>query len=76
MIIFIYYRKQYIHTALEKHSQKKYKKILAIMNNLVYTCYCCGIDSEEAWGCLVIDKGFPWSECWVRKLATSHCTRI
>ncbi len=35
-------------------------------------------DSNEARGCCLIieETGFPWSECQVRKLATSHCTTL
>ena len=46
---------------------------LAIVRLLRYTNQCCGmiaVKREVAAG----QAGFPWSECQVRKLTTSHCT--
>jgi hypothetical protein len=56
-------------------SSKKLEKFFPIR----YTVLCCGMIAmkrEVAAG----DRhshlaGFPWSECQVRKLATSHCTK-
>ena len=44
------------------------------MQKLLYNYKCCDIDSVEARGCYKRFVGFPWSECQVMKLATSHCT--
>ena len=41
---------------------------------MLYTNSCCDIDSVETRGCYS-NVGFPRSECQVRKLATSHCTK-
>ena len=54
--------------------KKIYKKILAFFKNFIYNHTCCDIDSVEARGCYLRMVGVPWSECQVRKLATSHCT--
>ena len=60
---------------------KKYnifKKTLAMLEFPMYTTNCCGmiavkreVAASQQWR-----AGFPWSECQVRKLTTSHCTDI
>ena len=60
--------------------KKKYnfcKKNLAIRIISMYTNFCCGMIAmkrEVAAKGLHRIAGFPWSECQVRKLTTSHCT--
>ena len=56
---------------------KKCKKILALFLWIVYNRHCCGmiamkreVAEGQKW-----QSGFPWSECQVRKLTTSHCTK-
>ena len=54
------------------------KKIIAFKKMLGYTCYCCGmiaVKREVAVG-MQVQAGFPWSECQVRKLTTSHCIQV
>ena len=67
-----------LHTKVQKKARKFdikiYKKKLAIIRNFIYNHTCCDIDSVEARGCYLKIVGVPWSECQVRKLATSHCT--
>ncbi len=48
------------------------KKMLAIRKDLDYTLKCCDMIAvkREVAACMA---GFPWSECQVRKLTTSHC---
>ena len=56
---------------------KKMKKVLAICLRVVYTTTCCGMIAVKR-EVAAVEKssvGFPWSECQVRKLTTSHCTR-
>ena len=48
--------------------------MVAIYIFMLYTNSCCDIDSVETRGCYS-NVGFPRSECQVRKLATSHCTK-
>ena len=45
---------------------------------LMYSVTCCGMIAmkREVAGCQQCQPGFPWSECQVRKLTTSHCTKI
>ena len=60
---------------------KKYnifKKTLALLEIPMYTTNCCGMIAvkrevavSQQWR-----TGFPWSECQVRKLTTSHCTDL
>ena len=53
------------------------KKYLAIYGTLMYTNPCCGMIAmkrEVAAESKSLMAGFPWSECQVRKLTTSHCT--
>ena len=59
----------------EKFFWTFFKKILANPGTFLYNNHCCDIDSCEAWGCCLRMAGFPWSECQVMKLATSHCTK-
>ncbi len=43
----------------------------------MYTNPCCGmiaVKREVAAESESLMAGFPWSECQVRKLTTSHCT--
>ena len=58
---------------LYKKKYKKIKKRLALQNKFVYTDNCCDMIAmkREVAAC---KAGFPWSECQVRKLTTSHCT--
>ena len=44
----------------------------------MYTIQCCGMIAvkREVAGCQQWQSGFPWSECQVRKLTTSHCTNL
>ncbi len=58
---------------------KKYnffKKVLAKRTFCMYTIQCCDMIAEkrEVAGCQQWQSGFPWSECQVKKLTTSHCT--
>ena len=56
-----------------KKKYKKIKKRLALENDFVYTDNCCDMIAMKRE--VAADKaGFPWSECQVRKLTTSHCT--
>ena len=58
---------------LYKKKYKKLKKRLALQNKFVYTDNCCDMIAMKRE--VAADKaGFPWSECQVRKLTTSHCT--
>ena len=50
-----------------------YKKMLATLQNILYTNYCCGMIALKREVAARV-AGFPWSECQVRKLTTSHCT--
>ena len=53
------------------------KKYLEICGRLMYTNPCCGMIAmkrEVAAQSISLMAGFPWSECQVRKLTTSHCT--
>ena len=42
--------------------------------NSMYTNPCCGMIAVKREVAARFEAGFPWSECQVRKLATSHCT--
>ena len=58
-----------------KKIQKKYKtreKKLAIWKNFYYTNKCCDMIAVKREVAAFV-AGFPWSECQVRKLTTSHC---
>lgn len=52
---------------------KNDKKILANLNFILYTIGCCGMIAMKR-EVAALEAGFPWSECQVRKLATSHCS--
>ena len=41
--------------------------------NSMYTNPCCGMIAVKREVAAYV-AGFPWSECQVRKLTTSHCT--
>ena len=49
------------------------KKMLAFPKIIVYTIKCCGMIAVKREVAAPV-AGFPWSECQVRKLTTSHCT--
>ena len=49
------------------------KKGIANFKSIVYTSRCCDMIAMKRE--VAVDKAvFPWSECQVRKLTTSHCT--
>ena len=51
------------------------KKGIANFKSIVYTSRCCDMIAMKRE--VAADKaGFPWSECQVRKLTTSHCTKF
>ncbi len=54
--------------------------MLAKEKMLRYTTNCCDMIAmkREVAACIEMDAGqvFPRSECQVRKLATSHCTKV
>ncbi len=50
-----------------------FKKTLASVKNIMYTSQCCGMIALKREVAARV-AGFPWSECQVRKLTTSHCT--
>ena len=52
---------------------KKMKKLLAIPKEISYTNNCCDMIAMKREVAARV-AGFPWSECQVRKLTTSHCT--
>ena len=48
------------------------KKVLAFCFDIVYSIPCCDMIAKKRE--VAADRaGFPWSECQVKKLATSHC---
>ena len=57
--------------------KKKYNPIchffLAFPENILYTSQCCDMIAMKREVAAHV-AGFPWSECQVRKLTTSHCT--
>ncbi len=59
--------------SLYKKKYKKFQKKLAIMEIIVYTNRCCDMIAMKR-EVAAERAGFPWSECQVRKLTTSHCT--
>ncbi len=67
-----------IYRAGGKKNVKKLKKLLAIWFIVVYTSICCGMIAvkREVAAVKKLKAGFPWSECQVRKLTTSHCTKL
>ena len=52
------------------------KKILAKYKRIRYTINCCDMIAMKREVAAIEMAGFPRSECQVRKLATSHCTRL
>ena len=52
--------------------------MLAKEKMLRYTTNCCDMIAmkREVAANMKITAGFPRSECQVRKLATSHCTKV
>ena len=50
-----------------------FEKTLASLKNIMYTNQCCGMIAMKREVAVRV-AGFPWSECQVRKLTTSHCT--
>ena len=58
---------------------KKYnilKKVLEMRGKVMYINYCCDMIAMKREVAARIVAGFPWSECQVRKLTTSHCTNV
>ena len=53
---------------------KKFKFILAYFGIFLYNNICCDMRALKREVAATVLAGFPWSECQVRKLATSHCT--
>ena len=51
------------------------KKLLAIPKEISYTNNCCDMIAMKREVAARV-AGFPWSECQVRKLTTSHCTKF
>ena len=53
------------------------KKVVANAWTRVYTKQCCGMIAmkREVAATSRDLAGFPWSECQVTKLTTSHCTK-
>lgn len=41
----------------------------------MYNINCCGMIAVKREVAAYV-AGFPWSECQVRKLTTSHCTKF
>ena len=63
----------------EKEHQKKFeqfkKNTCKVLRNLVYL-ESCDMIAKKREVATEQSVGFPWSECQVRKLATSHCTNL
>jgi hypothetical protein len=57
----------------KKYFYKKFRKVLAISQKTIYNNLCCGMIAMKREVAAFV-AGFPWSECQVRKLTTSHCT--
>jgi hypothetical protein len=49
--------------------------MLAISGKTLYNVFCCGMIAVKREVAAFV-AGFPWSECQVRKLTTSHCTNF
>jgi hypothetical protein len=49
--------------------------MLAISEKTLYNVFCCGMIAVKREVAAFV-AGFPWSECQVRKLTTSHCTNF
>lgn len=58
-----------------KNVKEKIKKVLAFLGKTMYNINCCGMIAVKREVAAYV-AGFPWSECQVRKLATSHCTKL
>ena len=58
-----------------KNVKEKIKKVLAFLNKTMYNINCCGMIAVKREVAAYV-AGFPWSECQVRKLTTSHCTKF
>ena len=58
-----------------KKRKRKNKKVLAFLNKTMYNINCCGMIAVKREVAAYV-AGFPWSECQVRKLTTSHCTKF
>ena len=56
-----------------KNVKEKIKKVLAFLGKTMYNINCCGMIAVKR-EVAAEGAGFPWSECQVRKLTTSHCT--
>lgn len=56
-----------------KNVKEKIKKVLAFLGKTMYNINCCGMIAVKREVAAYV-AGFPWSECQVRKLTTSHCT--
>ena len=57
-----------------KKRKRKNKKVLAFLNKTMYNINCCGMIAVKREVAAYKLAGFPWSECQVRNLTTSHCT--
>ena len=55
-----------------KKIQNNRKKSLQSGKNFYYTNKCCDMIAMKREVAAFV-AGFPWSECQVRKLTTSHC---
>ena len=73
----------YMHCSLKNNVQsliqkfvKYFKKVVACLKNIMYTNNCCGMIAMKREVAAKKLAGFPWSECQVRKLTTSHCTNV
>ena len=54
---------------------KNTKKVLAFTGTILYNADVVTLIAMKREVAVQIDvTGFPWSECQVKKLATSHCT--
>ena len=58
-----------------KNVKEKIKKVLAFFGKTMYNINCCGMIAVKREVAAYV-AGFPWSECQVRKLTTSHCTKF
>ena len=54
-------------------SNKKQFEGIAFLQQIIYTRFCCDMIAMKR-EVATVSVGFPWSECQVRKLTTSHCT--
>ena len=59
----------------ELYEKKNNKKVLAICRWFLYNTKCCDMIAMKREVAALMWQVFPWSECQVRKLATSHCTK-